>query len=144
MPIPYQIYPQHRLVYVRGSGTLRLSEVTDHFARLAVDPAYQAPMLKLVDYRTVNMGELTFAEIRRVATVKEGLMKAFEGERTAFIVDSDLNFGLGRQHQSLMSETNIDVNVFRSFEDAVRWLGLEDLTEQALVSDWAQDDTPSL
>lgn len=138
MPISYQVYPALKLVYARGTGTLCLTDVIDHLLCLANDADYQPPMLKLIDYRGMDLSDFSFTEARRVAAAKEGLLDHFQGERTAFIMDSDLGYGVGRQHQSLMGDTEIAVGVHRSFDEAIRWLGLG-VTEQKLLSEWKGD-----
>lgn len=135
MPLPYLIYPEYRLVHVRGRGVLTAEAVIQHLEALAADPHYVAPMRKLIDYRNVDMSGFDFNAVRRVAAAKEALEVRFQGERNAFIVGSDLTFGLSRQHQSLMNDTEVQVGVFRNFEDAAQWLELP-VPESVLLAAW--------
>ena len=135
MPISYQIYPELKLVYAKGTGKLHLADVIDHLLCLANDPAYLAPMLKLVDCREMDLEGFSFSEVRRVAAMKEGLLDHFRGERSAFVMNSALGYGIGRQHQSLMGDADLDIGIFRDFNEALRWLA-PGVTGEQLISGW--------
>jgi hypothetical protein len=125
MAIEYEIIEDKRLVFAKGSGVVTGSDVIRHLDTLAVDERYIAPMKKLVDYRSIESIQISNEEANRIAHKKEMLSKKYPGERCAFISPADLTYGTARVHQALVDGADINMEVFRSIEDALEWLDVE-------------------
>ena len=131
MPIEYRI--RGDVVYVAGTGVVTAADLADHLDSLRRDPAYRSPMKKIVDYRSGRVLEVSTEEIQRIARLKLRLKEAFEGERCAFLVNADMDFGLSRMHGALVEE-HLDSAVFREIPPALEWLGVDPGTFDALAN----------
>ena len=122
MPIEYTIINRKKLVFAKGSGIITGSEVLTHLDKLSKDKQYIAPMKKLVDYRFIESIDITQEEAWEIAEKKSMLSTIFHGELCAFVSPGDLTYGTSRVHQALIDGADIDTQVFRRFEDALKWL----------------------
>ena len=126
MPIDYDIEEEQKLVIARGSGIVVANEILKHMDELAADERYVAPMKKLVDYSLVEHLRLSEEDAWQIVRKRTELSDRFRDERTAFISPDDATFAATRVHESLMNMTEANtVVVCRTFEDAVRWLGVK-------------------
>lgn len=124
MPIKYDILSDTKLVMAVGSGVVTANEILEHLYSLAEDQSYTSPMKKLIDYRNVESINISPEEAQLIAQTKTALAKKFAGERCAFVSPGDLTYGTARVHQTLVGGSDIDTQVFRSFEEAIEWLGI--------------------
>ena len=123
MPIDYDIDETQGLVVAKGSGVITPDEVVAHLDELAADSRYQPPMKKLIDYREVTNMRYTEDDTWAVARKKEHT-DFFKDERCAFVSPGDATFATTRVHQTLANKTNDNTAVFRTYEEAVEWLGI--------------------
>ncbi|MDY6855933.1 MAG: hypothetical protein SWO11_14750 [Thermodesulfobacteriota bacterium] len=124
MPIEYDIIKEKNTVIVVGSGVISATDIINHLDSLAEDDRYTAPMKKLVDYRDIESINILPDEAEIIAQRKKKLSKKFSGEKCAFVSPSDLTYGTARVHQALIDGTDINTQVFRSFEEALDWLNI--------------------
>jgi len=135
MPLRYKIIENKRLVYVLGTEIVTFDELVENIKELSDDPLYKPPMRKLVDYRRLQMIELSMQESERFAQEKELRRASFENEQCAIVAPKDVNFGIARMHAALMDQSTMTTKVFRDLEDARAWLGIEDLASDELSID---------
>ena len=81
-------------------------------------------MKKLVDYRAIESINISPNEAEMIARRKKKLAGKFSGEKCAFVSPGDLTYGTARVHQALIDGTDINTQVFRSFEEALDWLDI--------------------
>ena len=124
MPIKYAIDEDLRLVYAVAEGKVSLPDLMDHLKTLAQDSAYQHPMKKLVDYRAGHVIDMSVDETTRLTEFKLKYDDVFQGERCAFVVNDDVDFGLSRVHEMHVDKL-VDTMVFRNLSDSLEWLGVE-------------------
>ena len=125
MSLKYKIIKEQKLVYVVGEGTLTYEDLVDHLTELSGNPAYIPPMLKLIDYRNLSHITLTSKQSEKLAELKYFYRNQFDKEKSALVVSSDLVFGIGRQHQAYMYDSKMEVEIFKDFEKAKEWLGIQ-------------------
>lgn len=125
MAIEYEIIHDKRLVIAKGTGVVTANDVIGHLDALAADERYVAPMKKLVDYSSIESIMQSHEEVTAIAQKKEALSKKFAGEQCAFVSPADLTFGITRVHQALVNNTDFRTGVFRSIEEALKWLDPE-------------------
>jgi hypothetical protein len=121
MPETYVIDPRRGVVISKGTGVFTYAEFRGHMERLKADPRFRPEFNQLVDCRAVTAFELTGEQINELA----GRSIFSVQTRRAFVVSSDLQFGLSHTfaaYRDLRGET--DTRVFRELRDALAWLGL--------------------
>ena len=132
MTFKYKIFKDLKFIYAKAEGTLTADDLNNHLDQLLADPGYIPPMIKLVDHRNVKAYGLTSTQAEQFSMRKTTLANRFSHEKCAILVASDLSFGLARVHQAFMAESGIAIEVFRCFEDAKKWLGVN-LSDEDLV-----------
>jgi hypothetical protein len=132
MPLEYKIIESKKLLYVKGVGAVSFSELMNHVDELSQDPKYKAPMKKLVDYRQVKKLDLSMDEQERFVEKKASMKELFFGEKCAIVSPTDFGFALARVHGALCEGSNRETSVFRDFNEALAWLGVE-LDDKELI-----------
>ncbi len=122
MSIEYDIIITKKLVLAKGCDVITGTDVMDHLAALAMDGRYEAPMKKLVDYRSVNSIRISREEAYTIARMKIRFTSVFTGERCAFVSPKDDSYSSSRVHQALVDGIGLRTQVFRRMEDALEWL----------------------
>ena len=125
MPLKCEIVESKKLVYIRGIGAVSFSELMNHVDELCQDPKYKAPMKKLVDYRQIKKLDLSMDEQERFVKKKASVKELFSGEKCAIVAPTDFGFALARVHASLSGGADRETAVFRDFNEALIWLGIE-------------------
>lgn len=119
MPCSYTILPESRFVYTRGWGVVTDAMILAQAHALKGDPRFQPSFAQLYDLREATIA-FTSEGIREVARVSPFGV----GARRAFLSGtSDSLFGMVRMYEVLREPSRDKVEVFRSPEDALRWLG---------------------
>ncbi|SRR6266404_9551249 len=119
MPAFYKIDKERKLVMSTGSGVYTMADALAHQDKLLKDPDFDRSFSQLYDFTHITDVELSSEDIRILArrTVFS------ENSRRAFLVNSDLKFGLGRMFiifRDTLGETGI--RVFRNLDDALDWV----------------------
>jgi hypothetical protein len=121
MPADFYIDAPHGIVYSKATCVLGRAEVWDHMDRLTQHPEFRAEFNQLLDFREVTKMELTAGDVKVLA-----MRKIFsERSKRAFVVSSDLQYGLSRvfeAYRNLAGEKGI--TIFREMAGALSWLGL--------------------
>jgi len=121
MPADFYIDTQHGIVYSKATGVLDRAAVLDHMDRLSQHPEFRPEFNQLLDFRETTKVELTAEQVQVLA-----MRKIFsERSKRAFVVSSDLQFGLSRvfeAYRNLAGEKGI--SIFREMAGALSWLGL--------------------
>jgi len=121
MPADFYIDTQYGIVYSKATGVLDRAAVLDHMDRLSQHPEFRPEFNQLLDFRETTKVELTAEQVQVLA-----MRKIFsERSKRAFVVSSDLQYGLSRvfeAYRNLAGEKGI--SIFREMAGALSWLGL--------------------
>ncbi len=121
MPTEFAIDREHGLVISRGTGVFRHADFLDHMARLGRCPDFRPEFNQLVDCRGFDAVKLTAGDLQDLG---ERSIFAASAKR-AFVVASQVQYGLGRMFAAYRElKSGQTTMVFRTLEEAVRWLGL--------------------
>lgn len=116
------------LIRVATGGPFQLRQQRQMFEELGAHPAFAQGQRVLFDNRRIDMTGSDEAAIREAVGIVQEFMGKLRIERLAGLVDSGLNFGVGRQFEILTDVTG--GHGFRLFKDeqlAIRWLRGEPL-----------------
>jgi hypothetical protein len=121
MPCEFLIDTDRRLVISRGTGTFRYADFLEHMEKLGPDPRFDPEFDHVVDCRKFELIDLTVTQVRYMGN--QSIFAATS--RRAFVVSSDLQFGLGRMFAAFREVNRGQVTmVFRDMQEATAWLGL--------------------
>lgn len=118
MPISYQIDRKRRLVISRPHGVVRDADMISHQEALAADPDFDPTFDQLIEPDGVTAFEASTATYRRLASSSP--FRA--GSRRAVVAPTEMGYGLSRMFEMRTESTGSLVCVFRTAEEARRWL----------------------
>ena len=86
----------------------------------------QITSLILWDVTKADLSGLQSDKLRKIAEIMSRISEARRGGKTGFVYDNPLEFGIGRMFQaySEMEDMPFQVQSFRSFHEARKWLGV--------------------
>lgn len=123
MDINVTIFPDKKLRVHKVKGLICVQELGEKLAEFYNSPEYDPLMNSLWDMTNADFSSVTQTEIR---DFKEIVIKYWGHNaktKAALLVLGDLDFGLSRMYEMLMSvDTSSNIKVFREYNDAERWL----------------------
>jgi SpoIIAA-like len=125
MTVKYSFLEKWKLVLVRISESVTYEQMTEYLKSLSIDPRYQPPMNKLVDFRECGNYTLTREEAEKFAILNRELDHVFANEKCAIVAPGDLEYGMSRVHEMYTSGSGMEISVFRRLRDALEWLGID-------------------
>ena len=116
----YVINKQLGLVTVSASATVNAAQLVALRQQVNNDPDYDSRWPVLVDLSGASTLDFTATDLRQLAASAMTDPSA----RQAIVVGSELGFGLARMFEafSAVSKHNENVRVFRSADEAQRWV----------------------
>jgi hypothetical protein len=123
MSAVFYIDVPRRMVFSHGSGVLRATDFRGHMERLLQHRDFRPEFNQLLDFRLVADVVITTEEIVLLAARNVFSPKS----KRAFIVTSDLHFGLVRMfgaYREFAGEQGI--KLFREMPSALEWLALNE------------------
>lgn len=104
-----------------AKGNLTKDDLQDYLLELLKDPRYVGAMKEICDLREAEL-DMSMKDVYSYAQFMKSKDSSFENCSLAIITSSDLLFGLGRIYYSLTNSLNLQKNIFRSIEQAEKWL----------------------
>lgn len=121
VPASHCIDPGQRLVLRTFEGVLTDEDLLQDQNAMRNAPEYKPEYRQLIDARGVERAEISTEVIRDLARASPGAPEA----RRAFVVASDLAYGLARMFEIQRTDAPEEVRVFRDVNEARAWLGLD-------------------
>jgi hypothetical protein len=131
MPAKYIIDVHHRVVFSKGFGVFTYMEALNYMRELFNDSRFNPEFSQIVDCRDISRVELTGEQVRDLA-IRSGFSPH---ARRAFVVSSDLQFGLSRMFGTYREAREAGgIEIFHEMIPALAWLGLpEDADPHAVI-----------
>ncbi len=119
MPVSFELDVPARIVRVRLYGTVSDTDLIAGDDDLRASPDFDSGFDQLVDMTEAEEGDLTAGAIRELARRPP----LFSSEsRRAFVVRTDLGYGLARIFQARRGDVAGEIQIFRSLAHANHWL----------------------
>jgi hypothetical protein len=104
-------------------GDLGIDDVRQAVALRTSHPDYKPGMRVLWDLSQANASRMSSDDIRQIAQRnKSRVKKTGVGNQVAFVAPRDIEYGLSRMYEMFSDETPVENRVFRTIEEARRWL----------------------
>ena len=130
MPIDYHIDGERRLVIATGRGTVTHEDLWNYQRAVWSNPEV-AGFNELADMRAVRQfGPASPEQMSELASFAARMEAGAAATKFAIVASHDVAYGLGRMFQAyrgLQSQGRKQVGVFRTMEEALQWLGVEQL-----------------
>ena len=120
MPLKYRVEVSLRTVFTTPFGTYSDQDARQHVEDLRNHPDFEGVFNQFFDARDVTSIELSGACVREIATER----MFGEGSLRAFVVGTDVAFGMARMFEMRRGDAPDQIRIFRNIHDARAWLGL--------------------
>jgi len=127
-PIRYQPVREDNVILVKGRGHLSTADILNYTHRVEEDELCVPGMNEFIDLTEVEVYDVDAQGMRRVVVEDQSVSKTVGINKCALFSDSDYIFGMSRMYQMLSAEDGIEIQAFRSRDDAAAWLGLSEAT----------------
>lgn len=104
-------------------GTITVHEAIAHTRARAAAGVLGSP--QVIDGREAQL-ELTTDDLREIAELVGRLRKGTSPSRTAFVAQGDFAYGMARMYAALAQRDDPGFAVFRTMEEAERWIAEKD------------------
>ena len=126
MPIEHAINHARRLVIARGRGTLTDQDIFGYQSAVwsNAEVAGYDELMDMTDVEHIRLQSMD--RVQQLAKVSAGMDAPSSASKFAIVAPDDVAFGLGRMYQtyrSLDKRSTKEVGVFRSWEEALTFLG---------------------
>ncbi len=121
MPVSYRIFGSRDFVLSTALGRISDGELLDHQKKLLDDQDFDPSYPQLDDFRDAEMDQVTTGCIQ---TLARATAASKQGTKRAFVVRSEIAYGLARMLQALREGSRQEIQVFRDLDHALGWLGV--------------------
>jgi hypothetical protein len=129
MPISFTFYAEHELFLSKWEGDISDSDLLQSYKQLFNRDKYKPGFHQITDIRNADMSGVTSKGLRQLSImVEEHLSGKCEEFKTALTAPKDREFGFSRMYEMLSDESPEKVMVFRGIDDALKWLGIEEIS----------------
>ena len=125
MPITYRIFEPHRLAYAEGTGLLTDEHIASHAHQLLSDPKFELGFRELLDLSPVTDNALTADGVFKTADAVIVHKERLAHSNLAIVASNDEMFGMARMYETNLSLYLEGIQVFRTIDPALEFLGLE-------------------
>ena len=101
---------------------LTMDAIRAAFAAVIADPLYRKDMPAVWDMRSADAAQMSSEKILKIIDFFKGHQEQRSGHKVAIVASNDLTFGLSRMYEFRASELNAEIEVFRDFKKAWRWV----------------------
>jgi hypothetical protein len=124
MPITTEVDNDKQLTILRVVGEVSFKEIMTALKQFMEK---QPTLNELWDFREGKLPTVTSGNLEQIAFYVRDNAHERAGGKSAFVASRDLEYGLSRMMRTLaeMKEVPLEIEVFRSFEEATQWLGEE-------------------
>ena len=138
MPIVYWIDHSRRLVVARGVGVFTETDAFEYQRRVWSRPAVAgySEVIDMSRVETIETRDPAGPGVQALATESAGMDARGTSSKLAIVAPDELAFGLGRMYEAyrgMDARSTKEVGVFRSVAEALAFLGIDDLEEEALA-----------
>ena len=115
-------YPQHNFYWATFGGDLSLRDLAQAHQKLLSQPNFDPSFDELLDFSNASIKQLGKKEIGEIRRYMQGKTDLHHN-RSVIVVNSQLEFGLGRMMGALMDQdVPVDRWICYSVEEALEWL----------------------
>lgn len=125
MPVEYKIIPDQKIAYIRAWGKVTADEIMIEGARMFAESDWVNGYNILCDYREITELNIKIEDIERIVIQDKEHEPLFDQSKCAVVSTGDLIFGLSRMWETLSEDNKLERIIFRNFDDALGWLGID-------------------
>jgi hypothetical protein len=123
------------ILLLRFEGSVRAPDLHAAYSHPQTGRAYRPGMLVITDFSRAVL-DVRYEEMRAVMEHIDAMFGSAGGAPAggAIVAPIDVTFGLSRMYKLLTGDTYPTLEVFREWDDAIRWLEIDSKDLEALAS----------
>ncbi len=122
MGIEIDYNAKSNVVYVTGNGFIDFRQFPAFREKITSVIAIASPGMKILsDYRNAHV-DVNFSEMYQCASAVKKLTGKLGKVKEALIVSGKLGYGTARMYSSMMMESNVEIELFRRYDEGQQWL----------------------
>ena len=121
MPITQRIDHDRKIIFITIEGDVSDDDIITHQKNSRDDPELDPSYGQLIDLTNIRKLEITAQGVQQFTSTEFST----ERSRRAFVAPNDVSYGFARMFQMMRDSTEEQTEVFRDFDEAVQWIGLE-------------------
>jgi hypothetical protein len=126
MPVSHFVDSTRGILFIIRSGAIDTHDENRSFQEIDDDPLVVSGIPVIVDCTGVDPPD-TAEIIHYIANHAMHLAQRLKHGPLAFVVNSDVQYGMVRMYELLMESIHADTEIFRSVQDAIDWLELQEI-----------------
>jgi len=120
------VYAGKNLFVVKTDGAGDVGGIVAFLQDIVEHPEWRAGMSILLDHRKLNIHEITQSGVGIVSRFFQSISRQLGDGKLALVMSRDVDFGIARAWQTITADNaEMDIFVFRDFDRAVTWLGVD-------------------
>jgi hypothetical protein len=124
--ITYEINIESKIIFVKAKGIITVNDLIENEKKIMNDPHFESNLNTLVDFTHAKPADnVNFQSIDISRQFVESIQQIRGKCKWAFIAPNDAAYGVSRMFSMLSNGLSIESEVFRSEEEAKKWLGLK-------------------
>ena len=109
------------IAYIKLSGLLSKKDIANAFDQCVSDIRYDKGMARLWDFRDADLSSFDYEDVNEMSQYPLKFSSGINDVKVAFVTKRDLEFGLSRVFE-MLSQAKTTISVFRSIDEAEKWL----------------------
>ena len=111
------------IIFSKISGDFNATEILSAVNSALTSPNYEKGFRVLLDKRKIRRPATT-EQIEAMANLMQRWPDLFRGSKWAAVVSDDASYGMIRMLSFLVDHVPIEVDVFRDYDAAIKWLSI--------------------
>jgi hypothetical protein len=122
MSITFRIDKASGTILTTIEGQPSVDELVDGLKSIMSHPDFGPGLNGIADLRKSEMKTFS-ADVQKIADLLIEYRGKIGQSKTAVVVSKDVTFGMARVFQVFAEQAPVEIEIFRSMEEALRWLG---------------------
>ena len=123
MEITFKVAPEKSFATVTITGKFELNTFKDFYKQMVSHPDFSSGMSVIWDTRQADISKISQDDMRVISSHIARLTKERGAGKGALVVPDDISFGVSRMGEMITEKSvTVTVRVFRSMEDAEKWI----------------------
>ena len=119
--VEIKIDDERGIVRVTPARPVTVEDVCLAIDQIIEQPGFKKGLPSIWDMRFTELMNINADDIRQISEYANGVKDKRGDTRIAFIVNSDLAYGLGRMFEMVNATSHIRARVFRDYQEGEAW-----------------------
>ena len=119
--VEIEIDDERGIVRVTPARPVTVEDACSAIDQIVEQPGFKKGLPSIWDMRFTELMHINADDIRRISEYANGVKEKRGDARIAFIVNSDLAYGLGRMFEMVNATSHIRARVFRDYQEGEAW-----------------------